>query len=257
MLHRYFGITRMVSVEFSQKIRKRVHFNRPFGSIDLLIDEIGNVIPDLSKDRKHLLWLDYDSRLLAYHLRDIAQAATHLSPGSLLLITMDVEPPGDKLSKPAAWKQYFLREAGDYLSPQLPISDFAQSKLTAVVGKVLSNCIESVVKARKDIKWLPLFCFSYADGHEMLTVGGMIVAPDDERRIQSSGIYDAVYYRSDFAKPFRIRVPNLTKKERVLLDAEIPKAVNWAPEAFELSPKDVEAYQQIYRFMPVYAELYL
>ena len=54
-----------------------------------------------------------------------------------------------------------------------------------------------------------------------------------------------------------IRVPKLTRKERLYLDGAMPCADGWLPEEFELSQEDVAAYREIYRFCPAYAELLL
>src|SRR6266446_7237227 len=92
LMHRLLGINRMLSVEHSTSIRKRVAFNRPFAWVDTKIGPIGDVIPSLSKDRQHILWLDYDGIIQNTHLQDVSVAATFLSVGSLLLVTVDIEP---------------------------------------------------------------------------------------------------------------------------------------------------------------------
>jgi hypothetical protein len=74
-MHRLLGISRMLSVEYDTNIEKRVKFNRPFESVDVKIDAIGNVIPTLSKDLQHILWLDYDGVLQNGHLQDTRLAA--------------------------------------------------------------------------------------------------------------------------------------------------------------------------------------
>src|SRR5947209_9875151 len=61
LLHRLLGIHRMLSVEISQAIRRRVEFNRPFGLVETEIAGIGDILPSLSRDRRHIVWLDYDN----------------------------------------------------------------------------------------------------------------------------------------------------------------------------------------------------
>src|SRR5687768_12973988 len=61
LFHRYLGITRMLSVEISGDIEKRVRFNKPFAEVGIKIDAIGNIIPTLHRDVQHIVWLDYDS----------------------------------------------------------------------------------------------------------------------------------------------------------------------------------------------------
>src|SRR2546429_3020654 len=94
MFHRYLGIKKMVSVECVQAIEKRVHFNRPYGSIDIVMGDIADVIPSLSPDRKHILWLDFNFVITKEAIDAIVLATAKLSPGSVLLVTVDAEPPG-------------------------------------------------------------------------------------------------------------------------------------------------------------------
>jgi hypothetical protein len=106
LFHRLIGIKKLMSVEYSKSIAKRVDFNRPFKCVDVAIEPIGNVIPRLSKDLRHILWLDYDDTLCGSHLADIATAGTFLSVGSILLITVDTEPPTNE-DEPEKWRDYF------------------------------------------------------------------------------------------------------------------------------------------------------
>ena len=90
----------------------------------------------------------------------------------------------------------------------------------------------------------------------MLTMGGMIGGPAEKRLLRASGLRDTVYYRSDFeSPPFEIKVPRLTRKERVYLDREMPCADGWAPGDFDLTPDEVLHYRDIYRFLPAFAEV--
>src|ERR1035438_6857446 len=77
LFHKLLGMKRLLSVEFSPNIEKRVKFNRPFKEIEILMKSITDVIPTLSPDRKHLLWLDYDDVLKREHVADLVLAGTY------------------------------------------------------------------------------------------------------------------------------------------------------------------------------------
>ena len=64
----------MLSVEISKKIEKRIDFNRPFGNVQVQIEPIGTVLPSLHRDRRHIVWLDYDNILCADYASDIIVA---------------------------------------------------------------------------------------------------------------------------------------------------------------------------------------
>jgi hypothetical protein len=257
LFHRLLGITEMVSVEYDAKIAKRVEFNKPFECVKTIIAPIGEIIPTLSKDSKHLLWLDYDGILCRSHLEDVSLALTFLSVGSILLITVDVEPPTDDDS-PEEWKKYFSAETRDFLDPALRVKDFARSKLARRNIDLISSAIKAGISGRRGVEFIPIFNFVYQDGHQMLTMGGMVGTVSERRRIHGSGLADADYFRDTFdSEPCVIKVPRLTRKERQYLDGFMPCVDSWLPEDFELSSENVRAYRDIYRFCPTYAELLL
>jgi len=258
LFHRLLGIQRMLSVEADTTIEKRVRFNKPFKHIDIEMVPAGDVIPALSRDLRHLLWLDYDDRLLDTHLSDVRMAAFHLSRGSIILVTVDVEPPGDSCSDPQEWYAYYQRQAGNLFDEAWNLQDFAAGKLPGVTGALLARAIDSGLAARPEIKFWPLFKFLYADGHQMLTLGGMLGGDEERRLIDGSKLNDACYMRLDpDAPPYEIRVPKVTRKERLYLDQHMPCCNGWHPPEFEFSADSVEAYREIYRFFPAYAELLL
>jgi hypothetical protein len=255
MFHKLLGIHKMLSVEHDAEISKRVIFNKPFDGIKIEIGSIGDFIPDLSADCQHILWLDYDDILHSVQLQDLVHAGTYLSRGSILLVTLDVEPPEGK--GPKDWKKYFDSEAEDYLGHKYKLSDFSRSKLTQLNVDVLEAAIIRGIAGR-DVHFWPLFYFSYADGHEMITIGGMIGTEGDRRRLKASTVDEAIYYRDSLREnPFRVSVPRVTRKERLYLDCSMPCSDHWGPTEFELSGEEVLAYRAVYRFFPAYAELLL
>jgi hypothetical protein len=254
LMHRLLGINKMLSVEYSQKVRKRVEFNRPFAWVETRIAAIGDVIPSLSRRLKHILWLDYDGVVQSSHLQDVTLAATYLTPGSVLLVTVDIE--ADSIGGPADWLEHFSQQGGDLFDPSLRVKHFGRSQLARRHVNLLANAINAGLVGKVGYRFLPMFNFVYKDGHEMLTIGGMIGREKEARMIQASGLARTKYYRRSFLRdPCVINVPRLTRKERQYLDAKMPCVKGWTPRVFELSSAQVEAYQQIYRYCPTYAEL--
>lgn len=89
-------------------------------------------------------------------------------------------------------------------------------------------------------------------------MGGMIAGRAEKRQLRASNIGETVYYRGDFdSLPFEIKVPRLTRKERVYLDREMPCADAWVPGDFDSDPEQVRRYRDIYRFLPAFAEVLL
>ena len=258
LFYKYLGIHRMLSVEISKAIEKRVKFNKPYGNIDVRIDSIGKVIPELSRDRKHILWLDYDSVIRADYARDVVSALSSLSTASLLLITVDVEPPGKDGTGPKEWREHFAAEVSEYLPRVIDNTTFARSNLVRLNTQLLDNVIGRGMRSRSEAEFCRMFNFTYKDGHQMLTLGGMICTQDEKRRLLAAGLDNTIYYRNSFhADPCELRIPRFTRKERLHLDWAMPCADSWLPDDFEVAPEDIKTYREIYRFLPSYAELVL
>ena len=204
----------------------------------------------------HILWLDYDDGLHEEQLQDLWQAASALSAGSVLIATIDVEPPAGK-TKPAEWKQYFEEVAGTYLGDR-PNNAYTRQRLVRINSEVVARAISSAVSGRPGIEAIPLFNFSYADGHRMLTMGCVIGTAHERRRVRASSLSDQIYYRGSFDEDgYYIQVPVVTAKERLRLDSAMPCSDSWVPEEFEMDAAQVKLYREVYRFLPAYAELLL
>ena len=257
LFHRYLGISKLVSVEHDQGIEKRVEFNRPFRHVNVEMKPVGDVIPDLDPDLKHVLWLDYDDRIHADITTDVVQASHHLSPGSILIITVDVEPP-EVGEGPHDWMEYYRGRAGEYFELEWKDKDFSPSRVPETIAEVLFNCIRTGLAGRSNASFFNLFKFVYKDGHRMLTLGGMISTDSETAKISAAPLESLPFVRLDPKAPaFEIRVPTLTRRERLYLDSHMPCDAGWVPDDFELDQEYVDSYRDIYRFYPVFAELLL
>ncbi|MGA3267397.1 MAG: O-methyltransferase [Verrucomicrobiota bacterium] len=257
LFRRYLGITRMISAESSPEVEKRVKFNKPYGSIDIYSGDIADFIPCLSLDCKHILWLDYDRIITKETIDAIVLAATQLSPGSLLFVTVDAEPP-IKDGKTKQWRQYFQREARDYLGNIARDRQCARSRLTSINASIIEKSIMHGLAGRSDVRFFPLVNFVYADSHRMLSVGGMLGTDDDGDKLKTLSAHKLPFLRSSIiANPYKIRVPLLTRKERLHLDGAMPCRSSWRPREFEMKIEDVQIYREIYPYFPAYTEMLL
>ncbi len=262
LFHRYLGLTRMTSVEGNREIDQRVEFNCPYKLIKVIHDDMSAQIARLSSKRRHILWLDFDSILTEELLDAVHLAATQLSVRSILLVTVDVEPPGrpeDGLKKwnPTAWMRHYRREAGVYFWRGISRRDFARDALPVTNARILQVVIDQGLRER-DAEFIGMFSFLYADGHRMLSVGGMIGTDEDRRQIRSLNQKELFFMRNNITEePFIIRVPLVTRKERHYLDQNMPCRKNWSPSVFEMKLDDIKDYRKLYRYYPAYTEMLL
>lgn len=261
LFHRYLGLTRFTSVEGDRDIDKRVEFNRPYDLVKVVHDDMTAQIARLSKDHKHILWLDFDSILTSELLEAVQLAATQLTVGSILLVTVDAEPPGrpedGRKYNPSTWMNYFKTEASGFIWRDANRGDFARDALPTANARILKSAIVEGLKTRY-LRFIDMFSFLYADGHRMLSLGGMIGNDDDADRVRSLDREELFFLKDDVADtPFEIRVPLVTRKERHYLDQKMPCEINWAPDEFEMKAEDVSDYKTIYRYYPAYTEMLL
>lgn len=257
LFHRYLGLTKLISVEYDASIEKRVSFNAPFKLVDIEIASIGDVVAQLDRDLCHILWLDYDARIHADMLSDVVLACHRLSPGSILMVTVDAERPKHG-EGPKDWMQYYRERVGGYFELGWDARDFTPSRLPETSFAILLNAVRRGLVARSNTHFLPLFKFVYADGHNMITLGGVIGTDTEKRKLQSAGLDELPFAKlNPEDEPYRIRVPTLTRKERLHLDSQMPCEDDWSPSAFELKKEDVLSYREVYRYYPIYAELLL
>jgi hypothetical protein len=200
--------------------------------------------------------LDYDGVVDAEKLREINLAGSQLPVGSILVVTVDAEAPNKNASSVIELKDYFEREARSYLG-NTDSKEFTLSNLDRLSKKVVVNAFKDGMVGR-GVDYIPLFDFVYADGHRMLSVGGLIGTAEEKRKVEGMDKEGAAYFRlNPEGQPYNISVPRLTAKERHLLDAAMPGEPSWQPKEFKLSKEDINSYREIYRFLPSYAELLL
>jgi hypothetical protein len=267
LFRRLVGITDMVSIEHDMNNVNRVLFNRPFKDIDVIFQTSSEYIFSIDRDKPHILWLDYDGAIEHYQLVDIETAASTLSSGSILIVTFDVD--SDKAGdikiresspdiRPHAWYNRFREESGEHFNPAWKDPDFCASEISKRTTEVTKSAIISGLSMRKEISFELLFNFLYADGHEMLTIGGIICSKQDQKKLRSIEWDDVPFVSRKWSlDPFRIDVPVFTRKERLHLDSHMPCEPGWSPSEFEISKDAIEAYCKIHRYCPLYAELLL
>ena len=254
LFHKILGLNKFLSVEICEDYESRVHFNKPFNNIEIEIAPISDIIPRFDNDEKYLLWLDYDIGLCRDCVNDISLATYKLSPGSIILITIDARSPENK-DTPNEWYTYLKDEVGSFFDYNWTLTNFRKTNLNNIYTKILFNAINSGLHTRENVRFFPLFNFLYKDSCPMLTVGGIIGTNVEERQIRSCDFSNAKFIRDNIDdEPYAIRVPRLTRKERIFLDQNMPCRDDWKCKAFKLDGADILAYRDIYRYFPMYAE---
>lgn len=255
LFHKLLGINNLLSIEGDKSITKRVKFNKPFDLIKIRMDYSGDVISSIDRDQRIILWLDYDYRLCKNIVEDITLATNNLSSGSVIMITVDIRPP-EEGDNPSEWESYYENQVGYFTDYDWTTENYTQSNLPKTNSKILYNAIIAGIIGRPSINYFPLFNFLYSDSCPMVTVGGIIGNDSDKRQIDSCNFKIVSFLRRNICEePFHIKVPKITKKERLYLDHKMPLKKGWKPKEFEMKEEDLLDYNLIYRYYPSFAEL--
>ena len=261
VFHKYLYIDRMICAE-SEKIPKRMEFNRPYDFITLEMKSVAEVIPELDRTMPHLVWLDYDYPLNESILGDTAGLMHVLTAGSVLIVTVDAEPripaslQEEGLSEDELinnYIEYMEEQFGKYYSGKVVRAIFTYNSLPEFYAQVLNNQLRENVAKRKDVDMLQLLNFKYSDGAQMLTLGVLIDSKEQLDKVKGSDVSNLDFICSG-NNPIVVSVPPLTVREKHWLDNH-PRLRNKKGKLpFELQEQMVDNFYKYRRHYPTYYE---
>lgn len=257
MIHRQYGLTRLYSLEKEETKRRRFDFNKPYSCVRM---HYGTAAQFLSSTKVHwgypaIVWLDYDYRLDQSVLADIDRVIEKARPGSLLLVTVDADPPPGRERRGVLRKELELDKLLQFAGGH--IGKLGGAGLADAYHGYATTEIESKLRrARPDCSWQPLFNFRYQDGAKMLTFGGLVIDSEVGRRVGACRFDELPYYRSG-SEAFSITVPNLTGAEIHRLAQSMPKPSKAKRDALiklAIDEEDIDNYALLYRYLPQFIE---
>ena len=72
----------------AEGVEDRLDANKPFGSIDVILEDSAAVLPRLDWRSRHFVWLDYDDPLGPNMLLDVRTIISRAVSGSILCVTV-------------------------------------------------------------------------------------------------------------------------------------------------------------------------
>lgn len=246
LFRRRLGIRRMVSCE-KDLDQSRYEFNRPFADIETKFGPASQHLPFLDKATLRIVWLDYTQRLDHEVLQDASAACARLAPGSVLIITVNAMP-----ARPASRRRQQLAEDVDEERIPNGVHDATLAKwgLAEVQRRILSTAFNETLGGREDgARFEQMFNFRYADGAQMLTVGGAILTSGLRQSFEACK-FEQLEQISNDHRPVHIDAPALTAKEAIHLNRQLPRAAGKTLECPGLESDDVEGYERYYRWYP-------
>lgn len=259
LIHKYLGISKMVSLEHDPVMFKRAEFNCPYSFIELHGRTTTDFIVGDTFEDPSILWFDYDGGIDPSITYDIASLSAKLKVGDFCFVTVFGGPPRalDRESDQnrLAW---FQDQIGD-VANEVTLADVERFAFSKAVHKVLVAAFRNAFSVRRDGRFLPFLQVKYADSAPMITVGGGLLTDGQalsfSRRVKE--VLPFLMAREPIL--YDIKALHLTERERILFDRATTKPTKKSSEHNQLKKlgfRDVElkAYKDLIRYLPRYVE---
>lgn len=257
LFHRMLGIEDMISIEGEGAAETRARFNLPLACIELMMGRTADALPRIGfGDKPHIVWLDYESRVDPGVLADIESVAVRAKPGSILIATVNADSVRE-----AEEREEWLNDLGED-RPE-PANPRGRKDFALLSYRVLSQCIDTALRDRnagepeeRRVEFRQAFHFVYADGPQMLTVGGGLIGGDDREPWDSSRIEELDFVRTG-EEQFPLKVPPLTRREALHLLRAAPAPpgdIEGAAKQAGIPLTDARRFATAYRYVPRFVE---
>jgi hypothetical protein len=259
--HRYLGVDHMVSIEHNTP-RERFAFNKPLACIDLRFGGADEHLPQLlaelrEADAPGMFWLDYDGKMDADVLADIATLASGATPLTFAAVTVNCqpEPRGQRM-------EAFARRFGEKAPPDVTAeAQLGGWSLAKVCHRLIAGEIAAALRDRnaalpeaERLHYTQLVRIHYADGAQMLTAGGILHTAGQAQQI-ADAMGGLLQVRTAGEEPLLVDAPVLTAREIRHMSAQLPGALGSAPSSPGVLQADAERFARLYRHYPLYAQV--
>jgi hypothetical protein len=260
LFHQRLGIDDMISIEASTRAKQRVSFNRPYACIRMKWGWSYDVLPTLSWPKRSIVWLDYEHSLDRKKLADISLVTSSLLSGSMLVVTLPVEPRHCDDAARSGPKHRLADLIGRVGEDRVPVEMIGPSLSGWGAAKVERDIVnDEIVRTLLDrndplvsaqrVEYQQLFNFRYDDGKRMMTVGGLLANAGDRQLLGDS--FEGLEFVRRAKPAYTIETPMLTIRELRFLDALLPTDSGRSQPKW-LPAQDRQRYSRLYRHFPTF-----
>jgi len=266
LFHRSLGIKKMISLEKSQAegVENRLEANKPFGAIDIIMENSSMVLPGLDWSSPHFVWLDYDNPLDPNMLLDVGTIASRVVSGSILCVTVQCHrsPVVDEAESEGHGPNAMIRFRELFHPDRIP-QDTSESDLMGwPFGKVSRTMLENEINSalatrngqlheRKMMLFKKICDLEYEDGAKMTTVVGIFVEEHDKEKMDACG-FDQLDFLPESSTRLRISIPKLTVREMRHLERQLPGELD---DLAAIPVSEARHFANLYRYLPNFAVL--
>lgn len=257
LMHRFLGISSMVSLERDPDTYPRSRFNSPYDFIKVKNDTVANFLASDKDQSVTIYWLDYDDGIGAEIAADITSLGTRLKTGGSAFVTVCAHPPGILDKQNAELRlEYFQDQLGD-LAVGLNLENMENAAFPDTIHSILMTAFTNAFAARTDGVFQPLFQVQYKDSVDMVTVGGCFSSKAGARESARKVKADLPFLSA--AHLYKIARLELTARERLLFDTAVTTTTEECEQEKSLRgigfrKKHFDAYRDLIRFLPRYHE---
>lgn len=271
LLHSVLRMHKMISLEGDKNVFARQGFNLPLTCIRLENQVSGDFLTAHEFSEPSIVWFDYAiPRLLAQQLAETQSLVSKLTSGDVFKITLNASP--EPLGKPndgSDLKEFRAKvvadRLGDYGPAVIQPDDVTTNNLPTLMLQALHSACKRGVEGDSRLYVQPLSSFVYKDGQQMLTATGIVLNKADKDAFFSlTRLQHWAYASFDWEKPRSISVPDLSAKERLHIESQLPG--NEAEHirqtmGYFVGPTDGEAaelmenFVNYYRLSPYYSRV--
>lgn len=235
LLHEVFPGMKMLSIERDLNVLKRQRFNCPHTNVRSRLQTSADFVSKVSDRRRLVVWLDYtDASERVAQIAEFQSLLRSLQDRSIVKLTLNATPStlGGSVGEPRLLKtrlSAFLSDFGRCFPNGLEEEAMADENFPNALLAVVDYVGREAFSGRGDWRFQPLTFAAYSDSRQqMLTVTGIIGQKTDLNGVLTvSGFADWDFSRLTWNDPIvRIRVPELTLKERVFINQLLPKLAN-------------------------------
>ncbi|MEG3147853.1 O-methyltransferase [Sphingomonas sp. RT2P30] len=259
LIHRYLGITKMISLEHDDKFVERARFNAPYKFIEVENNSAADFIAADTSVSPSVYWLDYDGGIGGHIIGDITSLSNRIKIGDFCFVTAFGGPPKviDRVSD--ADRLVWLQDNLGDVSGTVLMEDVEKANFPDAVHKILMAGFQNAFAPRMDGKFIPLLQVEYSDTMPMVTVGGAFLSEGQAVGIRGKLKSVLPFLETSEHKLYEIRSLHLTERERQLFDGAVTakgKRCKERNKLKELGFKDAElgAYKDLLRYLPRYVE---
>lgn len=282
LVHHKMGFQHLVSIEGNNAVYGRQLFNLRPSFLKCKNETTSDFVRDFDKiqeqynDKEMIIWLDYASPKRRPQLIEYQNLLSKLQIGDILKITLNANidtlgvKQDDETEEQIQQRRVdaLLRKMADYLPTTILPDSMTNRGFIPILCEAVKIASLKALQSKPSVRAIPLAIFSYQDGfHQMLTVTVRLhkkVEVDEACSSLKKQGWD--YLPSDWQNVTHINVPNLTAKERLLIEELLfsdtdENIHNKLP--FRLDPSEdislaqLKEYARHYRRYPSYFQVIL